>query len=405
MLSVLCVLFSLLPLASWGQLSSGGGVVFNPWTRQPVSDVKVTLVCDRLKRELLAHGSENVRQVTIVTNQRGEYFFSSSDVMGCDFAPLRAEKSGYVVIDSWYPEGCPFQLGADIAVVIAKHICMVERSQLAPTRIRYLDYQMTHLRDRWLYQHEHRTDPKVRDELAPPSNREIAVWRQVSPYQQVFRLFYEASALALSARERDAVKNEYCDVLRSMYQTLSGEEREFLAKRSTAPWESEKINIEGIGATWLAFDYEKEAAPVCERGAPPPGWNYGRAYGHYVRLVESSIGEQSERGGPATYRSRYRQFRVATKKLANGNIEEEYSHGVDRKCPTYFEIDAVTKLVVRWRHDGEPDDCGVLPTGTSVRPSLPQADETTSPKPQSVDPPSPPPCRGSSSPGFSSCRS
>lgn len=346
-------------LIGCGHLKSGAGFVRNPVTGDRLSGVKVTLVCDSLNS---FHGSTNVRNVTVITNDKGEYRFSSEDVRGCDFGPLRAEKPGYVVTELWEPAGCPPSPSGSEQYV-ASQICMVEKGQIPATRIKYLHDQMTNLKDGWIQLHRERKDPNRKDPWNPSRNyldylhglnqpAQYQMLQQLSPYYQIMGYFYEASAFAFNHDLRSDVKKEYCQILRSMYESLSDDEREFSRQQRN------EIKIEGIGRTWMTFDYRKEVEPVCDRN-DVSGWNYGRAYEDFASLMQVQIGKNAQDG--LTYRMLYWQSRVGTKKLANGNIEEQYRHGRDGKCPTFIEIEPISNVIVGWRREGERDDCGVLP--------------------------------------------
>ena len=72
--------------------------------------------------------------------------------------------------------------------------------------------------------------------------------------------------------------------------------------------------------------------------------------------MQGQVGRSTD--DPDIYRNRYPEFRVATKMLANGNVEEEFNRGVRGQCRVFFEIDKLAERIVGWRYEG---DCVILP--------------------------------------------
>ena len=53
------------------------------------------------------------------------------------------------------------------------------------------------------------------------------------------------------------------------------------------------------------------------------------------------------------------QALVASRRLSNGNIENEYRYFIPG-CRTFFEFDPKTRIIVNWRFEGRKEDC-ILP--------------------------------------------
>ena len=50
---------------------------------------------------------------------------------------------------------------------------------------------------------------------------------------------------------------------------------------------------------------------------------------------------------------------VDTKKLANGNLENQYRW--QGTCRYFFEFDPKTRFIVNWRFEGTQQGCGIVP--------------------------------------------
>ena len=82
----------------------------------------------------------------------------------------------------------------------------------------------------------------------------------------------------------------------------------------------------------------------------------GRAHQNFINIMQGQLGRTTD--DPDIFRNRYSEFRVATKLLVNGNVEEEFNRGVGGQCRVFFEIDKLAELIVGWRYEG---DCVILP--------------------------------------------
>ena len=60
-------------------------------------------------------------------------------------------------------------------------------------------------------------------------------------------------------------------------------------------------------------------------------------------------------------RNQYRDRLVATRRLANGHVEEEFKSGLGLKCRTFFEIDESAGKIVGWRYEGPDNVCAITP--------------------------------------------
>lgn len=72
---------------------------------------------------------------------------------------------------------------------------------------------------------------------------------------------------------------------------------------------------------------------------------------------ERDVGKSAD--DPSTSVSRYPQKLIGTRKLQNGNIENEYF--LRGTCRYFYEIDPKTRLIVRFRFEGNVKDCGIVP--------------------------------------------
>lgn len=84
----------------------------------------------------------------------------------------------------------------------------------------------------------------------------------------------------------------------------------------------------------------------------------GRAHENFRSWMQEQVGKSAD--DPDAYMNRYRRLHVSTTRLLNGNLEEQYRSGRG-SCRVYFEIDKVSRKIVRWRYDGTQDDCAIVP--------------------------------------------
>jgi hypothetical protein len=50
---------------------------------------------------------------------------------------------------------------------------------------------------------------------------------------------------------------------------------------------------------------------------------------------------------------------LVSRKLSNGNIENEYRYR--GTCRYFYEFDPSTKIILRWRFEGSESDCEIVP--------------------------------------------
>src|ERR1700694_2595975 len=74
---------------------------------------------------------------------------------------------------------------------------------------------------------------------------------------------------------------------------------------------------------------------------------------NFVRRMQSDVGRSAD--DPFVIRNRDRPQRTDVKTLTNGNTEEEFSYGP--RCRVYFEIDATSRTITKWRFDPSRQDC------------------------------------------------
>ena len=80
---------------------------------------------------------------------------------------------------------------------------------------------------------------------------------------------------------------------------------------------------------------------------------------NFVDIMQGNVNRNSD--DYAVYRNRNREWLVSTRKLTNGNVEEEYKAGRRLLCRVFFEIDEGAKNIVGWRYEGAKNDCVIVP--------------------------------------------
>jgi hypothetical protein len=78
-----------------------------------------------------------------------------------------------------------------------------------------------------------------------------------------------------------------------------------------------------------------------------------------MHTMQLDVGQKADE--QYAYRNRSRNLYVATRKLPNGNMEEEYEGGLGLKCRVFFEIDESAGKIVSWRHEGPDNICAITP--------------------------------------------
>ena len=81
--------------------------------------------------------------------------------------------------------------------------------------------------------------------------------------------------------------------------------------------------------------------------------SFGDPHEKYKELMSGNVGRPIEKlriwfGKPP-------EMLVASRRLPNGNIENEYRY--IRSCRTFFEFDPKSRIVVNWRLEGPKTDC------------------------------------------------
>jgi len=85
----------------------------------------------------------------------------------------------------------------------------------------------------------------------------------------------------------------------------------------------------------------------------------GRGHQNFKNIMQLEVGKSAD--APYAYRNHYRERRIASRTLPNGNIEEEYRSGRGPHCRVYFEIDEAAGKIVNWRYEGTEQDCVIVP--------------------------------------------
>jgi hypothetical protein len=85
----------------------------------------------------------------------------------------------------------------------------------------------------------------------------------------------------------------------------------------------------------------------------------GRAHENFKNIMSGQVDRKID--DPDIERNRYSNLRVGTKKLLNGNIEEEFRSGRGLRCRVFFEIDNKAAKIIGWRYEGSDEDCAIVP--------------------------------------------
>jgi len=93
-------------------------------------------------------------------------------------------------------------------------------------------------------------------------------------------------------------------------------------------------------------------APAC--ATPPEHENFKQ-----VMAAQVGKGIDDADAYPVFYRLR----EVNAKALPNGNLEEQYAAGRKGDCRLFFEVEPLTRRIVRWSFDGAKRDCVIVPPG------------------------------------------
>lgn len=83
------------------------------------------------------------------------------------------------------------------------------------------------------------------------------------------------------------------------------------------------------------------------------------AHQNFKDIMQLDVGRSID--DPYNTRNRYRDRRVASRALPNGNTEEEFKAGIGLKCRVFFEIDNKAAKIVGWRYEGSKEDCAIVP--------------------------------------------
>src|SRR5882762_7177467 len=83
------------------------------------------------------------------------------------------------------------------------------------------------------------------------------------------------------------------------------------------------------------------------------------AHENFVNIMNGNVGRSTT--DPYVYPNRNRNLSVASRRLSNGNLEEEFRGGRGPTCRVFFEINEKAEKIVGWRYEGTNDDCGIVP--------------------------------------------
>src|SRR5205085_11537112 len=76
---------------------------------------------------------------------------------------------------------------------------------------------------------------------------------------------------------------------------------------------------------------------------------------NFAQMMNAQVGKSVD--DPSFLGNRYQQFRAGSKRLPNGNTEEELRPA--RACRVFFEIDETSKKIAAWRWEGREEHCAI----------------------------------------------
>ena len=85
----------------------------------------------------------------------------------------------------------------------------------------------------------------------------------------------------------------------------------------------------------------------------------GGAHKNFKNIMSGQVGRSAD--DPDIERNRYRNLRIGSRTLPNGNTEEEFKSGRGLRCRVFFEIDNKAGKIVGWRYEGSREDCAIVP--------------------------------------------
>jgi hypothetical protein len=85
------------------------------------------------------------------------------------------------------------------------------------------------------------------------------------------------------------------------------------------------------------------------------GCSFLSARDDLAKLMDREVGRTP--GDLDSYRANFPSLSRGSRKLPNGNLEEEWRAGFRDDCPVFFEVDPETRKVLAWRLGLPDDDC------------------------------------------------
>jgi hypothetical protein len=80
---------------------------------------------------------------------------------------------------------------------------------------------------------------------------------------------------------------------------------------------------------------------------------------NFKRVMEHQVGKSIDDAD--AYPVFYRLRQTSSKSLPNGNLQQQYAAGRNGRCELSFEVEPLTRRIVRWSLDGGEREC-VIPT-------------------------------------------
>jgi hypothetical protein len=215
------------PACAQIQMLGGKGQVLDTATRQPVAGATVTMECERT---VIGHGATKVRDVEVISDDAGMYEFSFLNVVGCDSAYVRVRKAGY-------------QESASI------HVGYAYTSYRQIPKYRYLTADADVVMLRLTAITPARTGTVFHLDGSPAYASEYRMW---------YEAFFQAKDIAKTDREKQFVRERYCESLPKLYSAMSDKEKADLA--------NSPVSYQWRGTFKRGkHDYDAEVQPYCSR--------------------------------------------------------------------------------------------------------------------------------------------
>jgi hypothetical protein len=168
----------------------GSGVVLDLASKQPISEVELTLDCRKTK----LHGTESIRMARAMSGEEGKYSFNFSDTWDCAYIFVRPNKNGYTnafgVQDIWKPD-------MPISATVPSHLWMIRDADVSRLQL---------------------------EDLLRKSHTIYGRTTPVSDYQAVYSRFHSSKFIAKTTEEVKWVQSNYCNRLTVLWSAIDAKD-------------------------------------------------------------------------------------------------------------------------------------------------------------------------------------